>query len=1088
MATTPKLIKHLYEFPPFRLDPQKRLLFRENEPVPLTPKVLETLLVLVENRDRVVTKDELMKLLWPDSFVEESNLSQNIFTLRKALGDSTQERRYILTVPGRGYQFVASVQEIGGAPTIAPTAPTTLPPDSFIGKKVSHYRVLQVLGGGGMGVVYQAEDLKLGRQVALKFLPAEMASDPRAMERMQREARAASALDHPNICAIYELGEHEGQPFIVMQLLQGQTLREWIENSTGEPTNVRVEHLAGIAEQIAQALEAAHQRGIIHRDIKPANIFVTSRGEVKILDFGVAKFMDIAESAEHGEAREGAGIAHTSDLQLSRTGTSMGTPSYLSPEQVNGENLDARTDLFSFGLVLYEMATGKQAFPGQTAAIIREAVLNMPATPIRDTNPELPEKLETIVGHALEKDRNRRYQSASEVLSDLQELRRAVGAEDHSASKKELPIAEQRRAKQVLKWGAAAVLTMSAIGLVVAGLHYRAERAKRLTDQDTIVITDFANSTNDPVFDGTLKQALKVALSQSRFLNIVPENKVRDTLRLMTRAPETAVTVDLAPELCQRSGSKAYVAGAIAALGREYVIGLKAENCLVGETLAEEQVTAKSKDAVIDALGDAAAELRQKLGESISNIRQSDVPLREATTGSLEALKEFTVGGQVENSQGVVAAVPHYEKAIALDPFFARAYVSLATMYFDAGESSLASKYATQAYQLRDRGTEMERLQIDTAYHGFVTGDLQKTAEAYQRLSQLLPKYNGAHANLAYVYGQMGQNEKALAESLTALQLARTGEDYANVISTYVALGRFKEAKATFAEAEAHNLDLPTNHNTMYQIGFIERDASVMDREAKWAEGKTGIEDILLYAQSCTRAYFGDLGKAREFSQKASDLANAAGQKETAAGYRADAALREALFGNAAEAQRRLRTVLNTASGQDVQAAAALAYAFAGDQSRAQSLADSLASKYPQNTIVQYNYLPAIRAQIALNSGNPQRALELLEPARPFELGQPAQALLLNFYPAYVRGSAYLAAHDAQAAAAEFQKMLDHPGVALNEPIAALAHLGIARAKALNGDTQQARSAYDDFLGLWRDANPDIPVLTRAKAEYAKLQ
>jgi eukaryotic-like serine/threonine-protein kinase len=475
------------------------------------------------------------------------------------------------------------------------------------------------------------------------------------------------------------------------------------------------------------------------------------------------------------------------------------------------------------------------------------------------------------------------------------------------------------------------------------------------------------------------------------------------------------------------------------------------------------------------------------LGESISTVKKFDVPLRQATTGSLDALKEYTLGGQVENADGAVAALPHYEKAVALDPLFARAYVSLATMYFDAGESSLAAKYATKAYQLRERGTELEKFQIDAAYHGFVTGDLEKTAEAYQLWADALPAYGGPHANLGYVYGQMGQNEKSLAENQEALQLGRTGESYANVFSSLVSLGRFKEAKAVFAEAESQNKSLPTNHNTLYLIGFLERDSTAMDGEATWAQGKPGIEDALLYSQSCTKAYFGELKKARDLSQQASESATRAGQKETSAGYRADAGLREALFGNPLEAQRWLPTALGPSSGQDVKAAAALAYAFAGNQSRSQSLADELAKNFPQNTIVQFNYLPAIRAQIALNSGNSDQALDLLKPARPFELGQPAQALLLNLYPVFVRGSSYLAAHDGKAAVAEFQEILDHPGVALNEPIAVLAHLGLARANVFAGDKEKARAEYRHFLTLWKDADPNIPVLKQAKAEYAEV-
>ena len=658
----------------FELDVRAYELRCAGLPLKLKPIPMELLLFLVERRGELVTREQIVERIWgKDVFLDTDNsINGAISRIRQLLRDDPEKPRYVQTVTGKGYRFIAPVVGLEApAPKVNTAAAPTQSPENLLGSKVSHYRILQLLGGGGMGVVYKAEDLKLGRRVALKFLPSELANDPKAFERFEREARAASALDHPNICSIYQLGEYEGQPFIVMQLLEGQTLREWIEHAASKTTPTRTEQLQDIAIQIANGLEAAHQKGIIHRDIKPANIFVTSRGEAKILDFGVAKFMvadGVAEDASIRSDPGSCGHLDVSDTRLTPTGVSMGTPSYLSPEQVCGEKLDARTDLFSFGLVLYEMATGQQAFPGKTGAVIRDAVLNVPAVPVRQLNQHLPVKLESIIGRALEKDRARRYQSATELRADLEQIQ-AGGVKNLIAEKPDR-LAPASRFASVTRGAALAVLAILAGGLVAFGFHYRSERAKRLTEKDTIVLTDIANSTDDPVFDGTLKQGLSIALSQSPFLNILPENKVRATLTLMRQPENVAISNELAGELCQRSGSKAYVSGAIAALGSEYVIGLKAENCQIGETLAEEQVTAKSKEEVISMLGKAASQLRQKLGESISTIRKFDVPLREATTNSLEALKEFTIGGQIENEVGAAAAIPYYQKAIALDPLF----------------------------------------------------------------------------------------------------------------------------------------------------------------------------------------------------------------------------------------------------------------------------------------------------------------------------------------------------------------------------------------------------------------------------------
>ena len=1083
----------------FELDLRSYELRRAGHVLQLERIPMDLLLLLVEKRGQIVTRDQIIERIWGnDAFLDTDNsINAAIREIRQALKDDPEQPRFVETITGRGYRFLAAVVEV--MPPPAPGTANAHAPaiETLAGQQVSHYRILQVLGGGGMGVVYKAEDLKLRRKVAIKFLPAGMASDPNAFERLQLEARAASSLEHPNICPIYELGEHVGQPFIVMQLLEGETLQEKIGSAGQQNKPLPTQELVDLALQIAAGLEAAHEKGIIHRDIKPANIFITSRHEAKILDFGLAKIVDpdlaTNQAAEQPALSETA-VAATpteafSNLRLTRTGTAVGTAHYMSPEQVRGETLDARTDVFSFGLVLYEMATGQRAFSGNTATMIHHAILHLVPPPIRQLNPAISAGLEPIICKATEKDRDLRYQSAADMRTDLRRLQRDSESGQRSAARSGKVAVADAPAARVAKFWKIAVPFLLAAVLVSGGLYYRVhQQSKHLTETDSIVLADFSNSTGDAIFDDTLKRALVVALTQSPFLNILPDSKVSATLKQMTRPVNTPLTAAVTREVCQRTGSEAYVAGAIAFLGSDYVVGLKAVNCQTGDTLAQEQSTATGKEKVIGALGDAAAKLRGQLGESLVTVQKFDVPLFQATTSSLEALKEASLGYRAENEIGPAEARPHFEKAVALDPNFAVAYTWLALESFDLGEASLAAKNATKAYELRDRTTERERLNINAVYHTFATGNLEKAAQAYELMADSYPRAASPHGNLGYIYAQLGQNEKFLAESQHALRLNPSGQAYSNVAAAYMSLSRLKEAKATSAEARAHHLGVNSDHNNMYLVAFLEHDKATMEREAAWAMGKPGVEDWMLYFESCTSAYSGGLKKAREISRRAWGSAAAAGEKETAAGYQADAALREAQFGNASEARKLAPQALAASRGQDVEAASALAYALAGDVARAQSLADEMAKRFPDNTVVQFTYLPVIRGQIEVASGNPAQAIQSLRVAAPYELGQPAQNILLNLYPVYVRGEAYLAVHDGPAAAAEFQKIPDHSGIIVNQNIGALAHLQLGRAYVLEGEADKARSAYKDFLTLWKDADPEIPILKQAKAEYARLE
>ena len=963
-----------------------------------------------------------------------------------------------------------------------------------------------------MGEVYLAQDMKLDRKVAIKILPAEVASNSDRMERFIREAKSAAALSHPNIAQVFEIGEAEGTHFIAMEFVDGVTLRDKIHR---ERTELR--KLLRYLQHAAEGLAKAHAAGIVHRDLKPENIMITCEDHAKILDFGLAKLIE-PQSQSSSDSSELATIMKS---EHSTPGTVMGTLGYMSPEQAQGKikEIDQRSDVFSFGCILFEAVTGKTPFSGDSVIKSLHMLVYEPA-PLAELNPAAPAELQRIVRKCLAKERDQRYQTARDLMVDLKNLRRELDLPDElqrsvasyrtdapttqtsrnasfnatlsgpmkakdaaptnetsarKASSAEYVVTEIKRHKK----GAILIAALATIAIAASILfpHFRSARA--LTEKDTILLADFVNTTGDPVFDGTLKQALAVQLGQSPFLNIFPDDHIRGALALMKRSPDELVTRDIGREICQRQGLKAMIVGSIASLGNHYIVTLEGINVQTGDAIGSEQAESENKEQVLQSLNEASMKLREKLGESLQSIKKFDAPIQEATTFSLDAFKSFSLGVEQQSKGKFLEAIPFFKRATEIDPNFALAYARMASIYYNSRQYDLAAEASQKAYELRDRVSERERLYISSGYYDNVTGELERYLETLNLWKRTYPHDAAPHNNLALKFNELGQFDKALEEARESIRLnPNSASGYSLSAAAFAGLNRFDEAREIIGQALAQKLETTAMHRTLYRIASVGGDVTTMEQQIQWAKGKPD-EYVAQNWQAETAAFLGQLRKAKAFSTQAFDLAVARDLKDVAAQIAVGAAMRDALFGDCTLVKEQTAKALRISHRQFTMAQGGNAMATCGELSQAQSIIDELAKHFPKDTLLNDILLPLVRARIELNTGNPAQAIQLLDTTRRYE-GYAALQV------AYLRGQSYLDQKKGTDSAAEFQKIIGQVSRG-SLPLYPLAHLGLARAAALTGDTAKARKAYEVFFGLWRDADPDIPILKEAQREYEKL-
>jgi tRNA A-37 threonylcarbamoyl transferase component Bud32/TolB-like protein len=908
-----------------------------------------------------------------------------------------------------------------------------------VGSQLGSYRIEGLIGRGGMGEVWKARDTRLNRAVAIKRSALQFT------DRFEREARAVAALNHPNICTLY----HIGPDYLVMEYIEGAPIKGPL------PLDQALEY----AEQICDALDTAQSAGITHRDIKPANLLVSKKG-IKLLDFGLARME--------------SGPDDPTLTQLTRTDALMGTPAYMAPELWEGKKADARSDIYAFGCVLHEMLTGKRAAADRMAAIGRSAV----------PSPDL----ERIVSKCLEHDPNLRYQQASEIRADLRRLQRDADTARVAASA--MPRVTTRW-KTIVPAG---VVVIAA--LVAAYLYFpRAlHGAPKLTDKDTIVVADFVNKTGDPAFDDTLRQGLIVQLQQSPFLSLISDQKIRATLKLMGKPADASLTGDPAREVCERVGARALLTGSITSLGTRYVMNLRADECASGDALDNQQADAAGKEQVLKTLGDMAGRLRSRLGESLATVREHNVPLREATTSSLEALKAYTASMAVSGTRFDESA-RQLQRATALDPQFAVAWSHLAILYSNLGETALSRESAIRAYQARDRASGTEKFDIEYSYHRNVTGNLEKAWDSISLWRVTYPRDSKAFSlSGGYAANGTGRFEPALAATEQAIRMEPDlPVEYGNKVNILFRLGRFEETEKALVDAEAHHAVASDMLAVRYRLALLKQDRASAETVVTASRAQSENEMVLWHVQALEAAREGRIEDAERDSRRAIEMARGAGLTERAAVFEAAQAVWDAFYGNTEAARRKAETALKAFDGREVEYGTGFALGMAGEGERAEALAAKLNKDHPEDTQVQSTYVPTLRALAALTRNDAPKAIDLLEANRRYEFAIPPLAFnhfYGNMYPIYVRGLAYLAMHQKEEAAAEFSRLLAHPGLSAGDPVDAAARLLLARAWALApaGEKTKAKAAYNDILTLWKNADPGLPIFKRAKAEYAHLQ
>jgi eukaryotic-like serine/threonine-protein kinase len=974
---------------------------------------------------------------------------------------------------------------------------------------ILHYRILNKIGAGGMGEIYLAEDTRLERRVALKILPEQFTQSEDRLRRFIQEAKTASALNHPNIITIHEIGETNGTHYIATEFITGETLRQRLLRNP-----LTILEALDLAIQITGALQAAHQAGIIHRDIKPDNIMLREDGLVKVLDFGLAKLVEPSPSSTPADTG-----APTLMQVNTAPGMVMGTISYMSPEQARGKPLDARSDIFSLGVLLYEMIAGCKPFRGDTPSDVIAALIGREPLPITQLAPQIPSELNHIVNKALRKDKDERYQTTKSMLADLKTLRQEMefearlrrssgtepalamktrtieadggaatqllGAQDH-ADIATLPMSGAEQMVTQIK-GHKRIVAMALALLVITSVaaYFYLYRQPILTSKDTILLTDFVNLTGDVVFDGTLKQGLAVQLGQSPFLNLFPEAQARQTLQLMGRSPDARVTADVGRQICQRQGLKALIVGSITPLGSHYVIALEAINAQSGEAVAREQIEAASKEQVLKALGQAATSFREKLGESLSSIQNFDAPIEQATTSSLEALKAFSSGLEQSYRGNYAKAIPLYQRAVDLDANFALAYQGLARERLNTNFSELAAEAAIKAFELRERTTENEKFQISSFYYLSVTYDLDKAIEVSELWKHSYPHYWKPYHALSDLYLSIGQYARSVEAGREAVRLnPDVAAAYSNLAGALVSLERHQEAKEVYRQAMARGFDAPEYHYYLFWLALFDNDTTVMRQEIDWFDKSNSHPHFAPILKSLEAVLQGRWREALAQSSRAREIAAHRELKGELVWLARQNALRGTALGDCKIARQQAAQVLASSNRTEDLARAALALALCGEDAQAQLLLTRMAQRFPKDTLLKGLWLPTVQAAIELQRGNHQQAIDTLQTTVPYD-GAAA-----GLWPLYLRGLAYLRKGAGAEAAAEFQKMLAHQSWTLWTwtPCYPLAHLWLARALAMSGDTAKARKSYEDFLALWKDADSDIPMIQEAKQEYEKLK